>query len=423
MNVGLHACLHVLHMHMYSVCTSASRPRGAVPKIGAVPDLRRCLVVGAGLLGLAAAWAMTRRGWEVLVLEAAGAPGHEGSGSKGDARIFRLGYPDPLYVEMAFLARARWRDLEARTGRRLLSDTGQVTLGDEPTLEAIATALTAAGAPVERVSATDAAQRLPGIAAAGSVLVEPDSGVLAADQCLVALLQAGSIDVRNGHPVTALRQTPDAVTVRTADGAELRGVIAIVCAGPATLELAGLGTPTALSAPSLPQVAYFASRSDEGEAPPIFIEWGDDMVYGLPVPTGGPHAGLYKVAQHVPGPALSAFDPTDPAPFAMDDPALLDPLTNAVARLLPSLDPHPVATERCVYDNSSDTDFVLERVGRVVVGCGTSGHAFKFGPLLGELLADLAEGTRPPVDLSRFALARPVAPAHEPGSESGSESR
>ena len=132
------------------------------------------------------------------------------------------------------------------------------------------------------------------------------------------------------------------------------------------------------------------------------------MVYGLPVPAGGPHAGLYKVAQHVPGPALKTFDPNDPAPFRVDDPMLLEPLRHAVARLLPSLDPQPVATERCVYDNSSDTDFVLQRVGRVVVGCGTSGHAFKFGPLVGELLADLAEGTRPSVDLSRFALARSV---------------
>ena len=70
-----------------------------------VPDHRRCLVVGAGLLGLSAAWALTRRGWSVLVLEAAAATGHERSGSKGDPRIFRLGYPEPHYVEMAVLAR------------------------------------------------------------------------------------------------------------------------------------------------------------------------------------------------------------------------------------------------------------------------------------------------------------------------------
>jgi glycine/D-amino acid oxidase-like deaminating enzyme len=59
-----------------------------------------------------------------------------------------------------------------------------------------------------------------------------------------------------------------------------------------------------------------------------------------------------------------------------------------------------------VYDNSADTDFVLDRVGNVVVGCGTSGHGFKFGPLLGELLADLAEGTTPTFDLRPFRLDR-----------------
>ena len=130
------------------------------------------------------------------------------------------------------------------------------------------------------------------------------------------------------------------------------------------------------------------------------------MVYGLPVPPGGPHAGSYKVSHHTPGSTLGAFDPSDPAPLGTDDTALLSLLTDAVARLLPSLTPEPVATERCVYDNSADTDFVLDRVGRIVVGCGTSGHAFKFGPLLGEVLADLAEERRPPLDLGRFSLRR-----------------
>jgi glycine/D-amino acid oxidase-like deaminating enzyme len=71
-----------------------------------------------------------------------------------------------------------------------------------------------------------------------------------------------------------------------------------------------------------------------------------------------------------------------------------------------------VATERCVYDNSADGNFVIDRVGDVVVGSGTSGHGFKFAPLLGELLADLATGAdhRPELgsadDLAPFSLAR-----------------
>ncbi len=379
--------------------------------IDTVADDRRCIVIGAGLLGLSAARALTRRGWRALVLEAAEAPGHECSGSKGDARIFRLGYPEPHYVEMAVLARARWHDLERATGRRLLHVTGQVTMGDGAALESIAGALAAAGAPVEHLSARAVAQRFPGIAPAGPALVDPDSGVLAADECLRALCDAAGFELLTGTRVTSVHdRSPDPVTVETAGGSVLEADVVIACAGPATLGLVGTATAVA-AAPSLPQVAYF--RTGRGGAPlPVFIEWGDDMIYGLPVPGGGPRAGTYKVSHHTPGPILGSDDPADLATFAADDPALLTRLTAAVGRLLPSLDPSPVATERCLYDNSVDADFVLDRVGRIVVGCATSGHGFKFGPLLGELLADLAEGSRPPIDLDPFRLTRDPVAAH-----------
>jgi sarcosine oxidase len=381
--------------------------------IDAMSDDRRCVVVGAGLLGLAVAWALTQRGWQVRVLEAAGAPGHERSGSKGDARIFRLGYPEAQYVEMAVLARDCWRDLERVTGRQLFHVTGQVTLGDEATLRAIAGALAAAGAPVEQLSAPVAARRFPGIAATGTVLVETGSGVLAADECLRALCEAGDFEIDAGRRVTSLRESPGSVAITTAGGTEFEADIVVCCAGPATLGL--LDHDTVVTAPpSLPQVAYFAARRAEDVRPPVFIEWGFEMLYGLPVPGSGPHGGTYKVSHHTPGPALDAFNPADAAPFADPDPALLARLTGVVERLLPSLDPQPVETERCVYDNSADTDFVLDRVGRIVVGCGTSGHAFKFGPLLGQLLADLAEGVRPRVDLGRFGLHRKATPAPGP---------
>jgi sarcosine oxidase len=382
-----------------------------VPSIDGVPDNRRCIVIGAGLLGLSSAWALTRRGRDVLVLEAAAAPGHERSGSKGDARIFRMGYPEHSYVEMALLARSRWDDLEAATGRQLLHVTGQVTFGDEGSLDAIASAMTTAGAPVAKLSATAAAQRFPGIDLSGTVLLEPDAGVLAADACLRALRQAGGFEVRTGTRVTSLRDSSGSVTVETADGASLPAAVVVVCAGPGSLALVGLD-PAAGSAPSLPQVAYFATR--DGDLPPVFIEWGNDMVYGLPVPGGGPLAGTFKVSRHTPGPAVPAFDPADPAALDGDDPAQLAQLSRAVERLLPALDPQPVATERCVYDNTADADFVLDRLGNVVVGCGTSGHAFKFGPLLGELLADLAENRRPAVDLARFSLRRHTPAAGGP---------
>jgi len=374
-----------------------------------VPADRRCIVVGAGLLGLSAAWALARRGWDAVVFEAAGGVGHERSGSKGDARIFRLGYPDPLYVEMARRSRDLWLLLERAGGNRLLHVTGQVTFGDEAALDAIAAALAASGAPGERLSAAEAAVRVGGIAAHGPVLFEPASGVLAADACLQALCATARFDLRVGAAVHEVREHPRGAAITTADGRDHHADVVLVCAGTRSLALLGQ-SPAVAAAPSLPQVAYFRPEPGAGSpAPlPVFIEWGDDMIYGLPVPGAGPHAGTYKVSHHTPGTVVDWFDPTDQAPFA-DDPALVNRLTGAVGRLLPALDPEPVATERCVYDNSADTDFVLDRIGHVVVGCGTSGHGFKFGPLLGELLADLADGTEPPVDLARFGLHREAA--------------
>ena len=65
-----------------------------------------------------------------------------------------------------------------------------------------------------------------------------------------------------------------------------------------------------------------------------------------------------------------------------------------------------MGVETCVYENTPDRDFVIDRRGRIVVGTGFSGHGFKFAPLAGRLLADLALDRRPPFDLSLFALDR-----------------
>jgi len=86
----------------------------------------------------------------------------------------------------------------------------------------------------------------------------------------------------------------------------------------------------------------------------------------------------------------------------------LSVLSDAARRILPGHDPRPVAIDRCLYDNSPHTDFVLDRIGRVVVGAGTLGHGFKFGPVLGELLADLATGADPSFDLGPFSSSSPA---------------
>jgi sarcosine oxidase len=352
-------------------------------------QLRDVAIVGAGLLGLAAGRAIAARGRDAVILEQAEI-GHPGSGSTGSCRIFRLGYPEPSYVTAALQARGLWRALEIASGRQILHPRPQLTFGTG--MRSVQEAMLAAGAPCELMPAAEAARRFPSIATAGPVLLEPDSAVIAADQALAALA-AGGAEVRTGVRVTRLADDGRQVNLQTTAGA-VRARAAIVTAGPWSGGLlASLGVPVP-GRPTLEQVAYLrapgAASAGTSEGParqdstPIFICHADQVPYGLPVP-GSP---LYKIGIHQSGPAT---DPDTEDQSA--DQRLIGRLTGVARRYLPGFDPEPVATERCVYDNSPDEDFIVDRIGNVVVGCGTSGHGFKFGPLFGEWLADLATGT------------------------------
>jgi sarcosine oxidase len=56
-----------------------------------------------------------------------------------------------------------------------------------------------------------------------------------------------------------------------------------------------------------------------------------------------------------------------------------------------------------------DGDFILDRLPtcpRIIVASPCSGHGFKFAPVIGEILADLAATGRTNHDISRFSLTR-----------------
>ncbi len=390
------------------------------------------VVVGGGITGLSAAWAVARRGREVILLEQAEI-GHRGGGSHGACRIFRLGYDDPAYVWLADQARELWTELEHACGERLLHPTPQLTFG--PQMPQVQAAMRQAGATCELLPAQEAAARFPGITAAGDVLFEPESAVIAADRSLVALARlveraalAGA--VRPGVRVTALADDGRSVRVSTADG-EIEAARVIICAGPWTGRLLATAGITVPSSATLEQVAYLAparpsppTTAPPGAAPPgtappgtappgtapphampIFVHYGGHFAYGLPVPG----SERYKIGIHHGGPVV---DPDHQ--HHTHDSRMSRQIADAARAFLPGFDPRPVAVERCVYDNSPDTDFIVDRIGNVVVASGTSGHGFKFGPLLGDWLAclaadgtaDLGQAGGPSGPSARFAVSR-----------------
>jgi sarcosine oxidase len=358
------------------------------------------VVIGGGVTGLAAAWALTRRGREVTVLEGV-RPGHLGSGSHGTCRIFRFGYNEPAYVTLAGRARQVWAELEGESGTELLRPTPQLTFG--PQMPEVRAAMLAAGAACELLSPDEAAARFPCVRATGEALLESESAVIAADLAM-ASLAARAGEIRTGARVTGLADDGRRVRVSTSAG-DIDAAAVIVCAGPWTpglLATAGIVVP---GSATLEQIAYVGPADGaQPAAMPIFVHYSAEFQYGLPVPG----TQQYKVGLHHSGPQVDP-DHQEQA----DDPGLNRRIEQAVRTFLPGFDPRPTAVERCIYDNSPDADFIVDRVGNIVVGSGTSGHGFKFGPLLGEWLAalalDTADGCRSAtVDAipDRFALSR-----------------
>ncbi|MCW2992374.1 MAG: FAD-dependent oxidoreductase, partial [Solirubrobacterales bacterium] len=137
----------------------------------------RVVVVGCGALGAASALALARNGHDVTVLERFGPANAHGS-SHGAARIFRCAYDDAAYTELALRAHARWRELEAASGRALLTTTGCVDHGAPAALALVEAASAQAGAACERMGSARAAGRWPGLRFDGEALLDPLGGRL-----------------------------------------------------------------------------------------------------------------------------------------------------------------------------------------------------------------------------------------------------
>jgi sarcosine oxidase len=275
----------------------------------------------------------------------------------------------------------------------LLQETGQVSFGHD--LQPMIDAMRAAGVPPEPLTDEEARTRFPAVAVDAPAVFEPESGVLLADRCLAALRDCESIDLREGHRVVRVDDDVRGVTVVT-DAIAVRADAVIVTAGPWSARLVPALANSGLFT-TLEHVAYLRARADDAAATPVFIAHDPPACYGLPSPVDG----LYKVGLHHAG---TAIDP-DRSPRAID-PQAVHAVEAAVRRFLPGFVAEPALVETCVYDNTPDEDFVVDRIGNVLVGAGTSGHGFKFGPLLGEVLADLATGAEPRVPIDAFALRR-----------------
>jgi sarcosine oxidase len=377
------------------------------------------VVVGAGAWGLPAAAELARRGHDVVLVDRHG-PGNAYGSSSGPSRLWRLSHPDRVRVRLGRRAVEAWRRLEARSGDQLLLRRG-LLWRDAGSNAELADALAAEGVPFTTVDAADVARFLPGLRpSAVDAVWQEDAGPVMADRALAAqlavLLAAGGAVVA-GQRVVDVAVRPDGVAVATEDGSgsgALRSAdVVVVAPGPGAVELLPmLGVELELQ-PVLEQVTYLDGRPGwEGLA--CWYEGEHDGrpgLYAMPTPGDGRYAG-YKVGIDR---ALRDLRPDDldRTPDADVQAAIVQRVADDLAEPGTLVEPVARASQVCSWTDSPDGRFVLDRVldGRVVLACGDSGEGFKFSALMGEVLADFAEGATPDPDVASFGLARFTAGA------------
>lgn len=359
----------------------------------------RVVVVGLGAVGLPAARVLAERGHEVIGLDRHGVASPLGS-SAGETRIVRVGHPDRRDVRLALRTWDLWRSLEERSGVRLVDPVGLLVRGDEA--GGYIDAVRAEGGDAEAVDAAWVAHRFPELVPwEVPTAWLPQAGVLYARRALEvqsALARAAGAEIATPERVLAITADGGGIGVRT-DRRTITADRVVVAAGPwVTTLLPDLGLQLPL-APALGQVSYW--RGGDWAERPALIDYpapGRLGVYGLPTPEAGYKIGIDTGDEE-------AWDPEAQAwPASAREEAINVAWVREHASGLATDGPH--GSERCPWTMTPDAGFAVGTHGSVVIAAGCSGHAFKFSPLFGELLADLAEGRDLWPDAAPWSLER-----------------
>ncbi len=352
------------------------------------------IVIGLGGMGSAAAYHLAARGKRVLGLEKF-TPAHDRGSSHGGSRIIRQSYfEDPAYVPLLLRAYELWDKLAADSQREVHRLTGGLFIGP-PDCLTVAGSLQASrewNLPHEVFDAAEIRSRFPNFTPrSGDIaLYEARTGFARPEmtvQAHIDLAERAGATLLFGEEVLEWSEAAGGVTVRTAKATYTAGQL-VICPGAwAPQLLAEFGIPITVER----QVLYWLDPVG-GTAPfvdhPIFIYENahGEQIYGFPA-IDGPRGGV-KVAFFRKG-VVCTPDTIDRAVHDHE----ISEMRDRVAELLPALDGPCLHSATCMYSNTPDRHFVIARhpdSANVTVACGFSGHGFKFVPVVGEILADLA---------------------------------
>jgi sarcosine oxidase len=394
--------------------SAAGSPSAAIKKTGGSRGAKgpKVAVVGAGAFGGWTALHLLRRGAKVTLLDAWG-PGNSRASSGGETRVIRGTYgPSPVYVKLVARALQLWRENEKRWGKHLYHRTGALWMveRDDKYEKASLPLLRAAGLAFEELTAAEVAKRYPQINfdRVEWAISEKDAGYLTARRACEAVLEGFQSE---GGEYRQLSVEPPALEggklggLTLSDGSKLAADAYVFACGP----WLGKFFPDVMAnliRPTRQEVFFFGTPPGDArfseDVLPVWIDHGDRLMYGIP---GNQWRG-FKVADDTRG---APFDPTSGERVVSAEG--LRSAREFLGFRFPALKDAPLLESRvCQYENSPDEHFIVDhhpQAGSVWIVGGGSGHGFKHGPALGELVAGNVLGKTPLepfFSLSRFPI-------------------
>jgi len=367
------------------------------------------IVAGLGAMGSAALYHLARDGVRVLGVDRY-TPPHAMGSSHGRSRIIREAYfEDPLYVPLVQRAYELWDDLQRETGREILVRTGGLMIGP-PDGAVVGGALRSANQhalPHERLTATQVNERFPGFRPTVDMIGvwEPRAGYLVPETAIAAhlsLAEGHGAKLALGEAIVDWRVTGDGVEVTTTNSVYRADRLVLALGAWMPRMVRDLELPLTVERtvlywfnPARPTTLF-----DRDRFPIWLCEYAPGRVwYGFPDVGHG-----VKVALHHQG---SVADPdTLRRDVAPEEIAYIRALLHA---FMPNADGPVVEAEVCMYTNTPDEHFLIDRHpahSQLIVASPCSGHGFKFSSSIGEQLALLATDATTSFDLSPFRIDR-----------------